>query len=1254
MELNFSTTRVRWFLALLAVFLLLFGVSATVFAQGGARGAMTGTVKDSTGAVIPDTTVQIINQGTGVVERTVTTGKDGSFSATLLPVAMYRLVVTAPKTANFAKAEAVGVEVRVAETTPVSIVMKPGGATELVEVSGVAAVVNTVNPTTGTTIGAHTAEDLPLASRNFLTLLALSAGANGEIFDGGQLGRGAVSMNVNGQRPTNNNYQLEGVNVNDINLPIFDNVALPNPDAIQEFKTQTSLYDASQGRNGGGNIQVLLKSGGDKYHGTVYEFERNTALNANSWFNKRDQIYNDGDVDPTLNHQGVFRQHTYGATLGGPVPIGKNWFWFGSYQGAQAVSGTSNFTFFGTNMVVLPTNRSEASLISTFFPTGIPASQANIPGGTAGHLSPVALAFLNLPASNCPGINDGTHCIPTVGGTVGGVGSINRTGAGKYKADEFTVSMDKELTPKDKLTGRVFWDKDNQAQPFATASTLPFPRGLPHGNHFGTAAWTRTLSSNVVNNARFGFSRFHFSQNPQEPISLEDVGATRGNSADFPAVFRIAISGTGGFSLGTGVNDDRGGFFNTFEWSDDLSISHGKHLLRAGGTVSRYQLNRFNNFSVRGSVAFSTTGAGFFDPADPSLTGFQNFLLGRVGGVQGNSGFASFHFRATDYAAYFQDDWKIRPRLTLNLGLRWEGLSVAHEKNNFLTSFANVGDGGTGVVQFIHPEQTEVVGTPGVSSCTLTSCLDMNNFAPRIGFAWNIFGDQKTVVRGGYGMYYQRMSNQSLLQTSGGQPFAQPISVAPNSVPFNDPVPGSLPLSAFPLPTDRSIPPLLAFCDATGHDPSGHFVSCTAGAPLFGNSSGTSSSLTGFLFFPRRDLHAPKAMQWNLGVQREVAKGWMAEIAYVGSRGISLLGPGNASNAAQVCTLAAPCTIPASIGQNVAVAAGTPNVLKNLDGTITINGSTVANADARVNPKYMGLQNDHTLQISNGGSSTYHAMQASVIHQFAAGLYFQAAYTWSKSIDNSSGSSFQDEINGNNPFGDQTSNFRFYRGLSDFDRTHRLTISYNYELPFNRWFGVENHGLGKIVNGWAINGVNTFQSGTPFQITDSSRASLNDPSTANTFDYVAQLIPGTPLGSVVTGTIPDLASLIAGGGLPGQYVDLSKFTEVCVNSQNVTVACGAGTFSSLSGGLGRNVFRGPFQQTWDLSLIKSTKVTERVGVDFRAEVFNILNHPAFASPQFAGAQYGNYGIVDVAAGDSSILNTVNAPRIMQFGLKVVF
>lgn len=1196
----------------------------TAHAQAGPTGAISGTVRDPQGAAVPGASVEVVNQATGVAERTATTNDGGQFTVTALPVATYRLVVTAQ---GFSRAEAPDVKVNVTETTSVQIPLQVGRVEESVTVTDTATAVQLANPATGQTLQAETVEQLPLSTRNFLTLLTLSTGANTELFQSDALGRGAVTINVNGQRPTNNNYQLEGINANDVNLPTLDNVPLPNPQTVQEFKTQTSLYDASQGRNGGGNIQVALKSGTNEFHGDVFAFVRNNVFNANDFFN------NLQGVERPVNRQGQ-----YGFSIGGPIYLpnfgeggrslhsGKNrHFFFFNYQGTNAASGAAPGTFFSTNIPVFPADRSEANLIAAFFPGGLPA-------GVAG-LDPVVLRLLNLPGSQCATFGD-RFCIPTVDPLPDNpaVGRLVRSGLGTYEDDQFTISTDHQLTGANKLTFRYFDGKSALFQPFdtLTTSSIPQPRTTPATNRFLKLGLTSVLTQTVVNEFRAGFNRFTFRNRPTEFIGVGDIGQTRANSGEFPAATRFLVQGF--FSVGTGVNDDRGGAFNTFVLGDDVSWSRGAHTLRFGAEGSHYQLNRFNNFATRGSLTFGAGGAAD-GPGFSGLTSVQNFLLGRVTGGQAGAGFSTFYFRATDYALYAQDDWKVTPRLTLNLGVRYELLSTAHEKQNFLSNLAGFNDGTPPPGRIIHPAETPRVGTPGVSRCTLLNCYDTNNWAPRVGFAYDLFGDQKTVLRGGYGIYYQRVSNQPLLQTAGGLPFAQAFAPARFSVTTQNPFPAIRPQSDFPLAQDQVIPQLV------GINANGSPV-FTGNAANGGNPTGP---FAGFLFFPSRDFHAPYAQQWNLTAQREVAKHWLAEVGYVGTRGVGLIGTGRAVNSAQICTQASPCVIPASVAAGVAIAPGASGVTRNADGSLSITESTFANRDLRVPANYIGIANNRLFGQEQLGSSVYHSLQASLTRRFVQGLYAQLAYTWSKSLDNGSGSTFQDELNGLIHFGDYFDP-RDNRGPSDFDRTHRLVFSYNWELPVTRWLGLETSGLRHVLGGWSLNGIATLQSGTPFNIFDSGAATLQDPEGQNGL-YKATYIGGQVLTS---GSARDRIN---------QYVNLGAFLPGgrCVNRQNQIVSCDdPDAQASAIGNLGRNAFRGPFQTNWDTSLVKLVRFTEATSLEFRAEFFNVLNHAAFQSPQAAGGALGNYGLVDVSAGDSSILATANRPRTIQFGLKLNF
>src|SRR5437867_1425749 len=344
--------------------------------QGGATGAITGTVEDPSGAVLAGADVRILNQDTGALARSLKTDANGSFTATLLPVGSYTVSVTS---GGFQEAKFSDIPVRVTETTRMTAKLRPQAVQEKIDVQAEVQAVDTTTATTGEAVDARTVRELPLATQNFQQLLSLSSGAQSDLNSSAQLGRGNVRILVNGQREDNNNYLIEGISATDYNVAQSTNVPLPNPDVIGEFKVQTSLYDATQGRNGGGNVNAILKSGTKTFHGDAYEFFRNDKLNANEYFLNRA-----GQPRPTV------KQNIFGGSLGGPV--GKNaeaGFFFVNYQGTRQRSGLSPGTAISNpGLPILPTDRSAASLANAF-------STANFPI-IATDIDPVVLALLNF------------------------------------------------------------------------------------------------------------------------------------------------------------------------------------------------------------------------------------------------------------------------------------------------------------------------------------------------------------------------------------------------------------------------------------------------------------------------------------------------------------------------------------------------------------------------------------------------------------------------------------------------------------------------------------------------------------------------------------------------------------------------------------------------------------------------------------------------------------------------------------------
>src|SRR5580704_11049986 len=413
-----------------------------VLAQGGATGAITGTVQDTLGAVLSGAKVDIVSEATGQTERHLTTDSSGNFNATLLPVGSYTVQVSA---AGFATTKFPGISVNITETTRITAKLKVTSVTEVVEVQSQVAQVDTTDATTGQSLGSTTITNLPLATRNFQQLLTLSAGASSDLNNASQLGRGQVYIHVNGGREDNNNYLIEGISVADYSFGELTYTPLPNPDAIQEFKVSTSLYDATQGRNGGGNINATLKSGTSSLHGDLWEYFRNTSLDATDYFLKRV----------------VIQQNIFGGDLGGPVaPMARLGYFYVNYQGTRQRSGASPGTFINSPSIpyVPVQDRQSASRMAT-----------DCNGGAA--IDPVALNILNVKSDQF-GAGAGGYLFPlptNVASTTpcGTAVPFVVSKPGKFTDDQFTGNWDREFrNGRDHLSERFFWSDSDTFQPF--------------------------------------------------------------------------------------------------------------------------------------------------------------------------------------------------------------------------------------------------------------------------------------------------------------------------------------------------------------------------------------------------------------------------------------------------------------------------------------------------------------------------------------------------------------------------------------------------------------------------------------------------------------------------------------------------------------------------------------------------------------------------------------------------------------------
>jgi hypothetical protein len=1181
----------------LGVFITCF--SEFMLSQGGATGAITGTVQDSSGAVLSGTKVDIVNEATGQVERHLTTDSSGGFTATLLPVGSYAVQVSA---AGFATTKFPGILVNITETTRMTAVLKVTSVNEVVEVQSQVAQVDTTDATTGQSLGSTTITNLPLATRNFQQLLTLSAGASSDLNNASQLGRGQVFIHVNGGREDNNNYLIEGISVADYSFGELTYTPLPNPDSIQEFKVSTSLYDATQGRNGGGNINATLKSGTASFHGDAWEYFRNTVLDANDFF---------------LNRAGlprpVIQQNIFGGDLGGPVgPKAKLGYFYVNYQGTRQRSGASPGTFINTSIPVIPTDRSEGNLLKTFFPSG---------GLT--NIDPVALALLNF-KSNQFGGGGGGWLLPTVPGTPGftngklNFGPLILTSTGKFTDDQFTTNWDREFRGgKDRVAFRFFWANSDTFQPFGadsfqiqtggvpTPNNLNFPLDIPLHNRVGSITETHLFSNKIVNELRFGVNIISDKLNNQPPVTNSQVGINIPTANQDPNIYRFTF---GSWAFGPFPQQLQSALSDTFVLLDTLGWSYGAHQFRFGGELDRT--------TIRRNLPVADNGLLFFSPPTQG-TDFQSFLAGAPFFGEAGGGLGNHDYRIPSYSWFAQDDYRASKTLTLNLGFRNEFVGAPYDElchlGNTDPPLANT----TGQ-PFVYPTCVSQFKLPGLSG-TLNRAALNNEFAtvwePRIGFAYDFLGRHNTTIRGGYGIYSVREDLGAVDNLSFSAPF---FPIAVNFLPGA----GSLTNLFQPNPKTgfTGIPPLGVLSPTFVPQAalfSGFAPSCTLGngnpstnpeqcGPTF---TGNVNSFIGL----QVPLHwiAATTQQWNFTVQHELGRNWFFEIGYVGTKGTHLRSTFDPDQAT-LATLQHPVTIP---GVSCAGVRAPGKSCQIVD-------TTAENANARA--PFLGLAPSAFESFSPNSDSHYHSLQATVSHRFSGGLYWQSAYTFSKAIDDVSTATVAFDTR----FNDQN-NARASRGLSDFDRRHRFVTSAVYQLPFFSHAGGFTRGA---LGGWEISGVLTLQSGLPFTPIDSAGGSayaLSSPNLAT-----PTFTPGSSCASAPTS-----------GGVEsrlGHWVNPAAYMPDAV----IPLANGAPGDATGYGNAPRNCVIGPPQKNVDFTLGKTFKLTERQSLRFRADFFNLFNHPSFANPSATD--------VESPSSFTQITSVVGTPRLIQFSLKYGF
>ncbi len=1124
-----------------------------LFAQSAGTGALTGRVTDPSDSVIPGVVVALISVETGQTRMSTTDGA-GVYRFGLLPSARYRLRFAAP---GFRTVEVSDVKVLVTETLGIDQRLEVSQRPEEVLVQAEAQPVQTQTSVQGTVVGHRAVTGLPLTNRNYTQILGLSAGTAVGVNNASAFGRGTQDVSVNGAAPEQNNFQMDGVAVNNLastgiaadNL-LYTGIGIPNPDAIEEFKIQTSLYDASYGRNPGANVNVVTRAGTNAYHGSLFEFFRNSRLNATSFFQNRDG----------RGARQALNQHQFGGAVGGPLKKQKLLF-FLSAQETRQTNGVAAQGFSSAILPPIPTgDRSDTAsfrreLGAAMCPQNHPGDNRyrTVFGGVqvacdGSNINPVAIKVFQLK------LPDGRYFVPSP--TNGTFQAMTFTVPARFTEHQVVANADYLLSPKHTLAARYFFSYDPARIPFPTVQTNGLPGSDADALYSNTNAvlkLTSVAGSRLVNEARVSFQRNITILDQTDPATNQQLGIT-GIIPTFKQATHLILPGL--FSMFGPVSAPVYNPENQFQWADQVLWMRGRHAIRAGAEFERVQWNMVYQGLSRGNLFFLSapdfllglpgcspgdTACGPANPGRTNGTPFSNIFQCLFCVRSGPDGIIH-GYRLSNWNAFVQDDIRVNARLSVNVGVRWEYFGALSDKYGSLTNvwlsqlaLVDVPPPGGTLAGYVVPNNFPGTPPEGVlksnRSLPVRTGPPWNNFGPRFGFAWQPLQSGRLVVRGGVGVYYDRVPGDKFVHSvEQGNPYAVTLDYAAAGSYFaslENPFP-STPLSFVPRTINLA--------------------------------TGASSNLN--LPFLDEHLHTPLTRQYNLTVQYEFAKRWVLDAGFVGSSGINQANYNHNYNTAR---LASPS-----------------NPIRG----ITTN--TLQNVFLRV--PYLGFQPGGLQGTGFDGIYNYSSLQLTVRKEFSRGFQMQGAYTWSKNLTNLYNSS----ANSNN-----SSDLAQQYGPASFSRPHRLVLVYHWELPA----GPKAGWAGKLSRGWGLSGVTVAQSGTPLTITDSRGGTIFgvSGSTALTSIGRAELCPGATYASIATpGGVQSRLGGSSGG--PG-YWNRSAFCAVPV------IGNGTGYGNS-----GVGIVQGPGQFNWDLSLSKMTPLGEGRGLLFRAEMFNALNHAQFSNP----------------------------------------
>jgi hypothetical protein len=1089
-----------------------------------ATGTIAGVIADPTGAVIQQAKVTVTNVGTTANQQTVT-DRNGFYQVQHLPIGNYQVAVEAP---GFSKETSSPSSLDINQTLRIDFKLQIGRVSDVVNVESQESTVETQNSTVGGTVTGEAIFELPLNGRNTLDLLATQPGVTLTNPDSGAAG----SYSIGGGRTDSVTYLLDG----GLNNDLLSNgvVVNPNPDAVAEFRVIESSYAAEYGRNAGGIVSIVTKSGTNDLHGTMYDYARNDFFDANDFFsNQQDQP------------RAVLKRQQYGLTFGGPVVIprivnGRNkLFFFFSYQGQKQNQVILN----GEQQTYTPAEANgdfsqavnggpDPNVVA--FLANNPEYQANPQLASLGiidpsKIDPVAQAYFK------------NGLIPTSAS-----GFLFPTASAIDNANEYLGKIDIVASSRDTISGTFTAHDEKTTSPFGNA-TVP---------GYTSASFTQTYSGNITYTHTFTPSLF----NELRVSAVRSTPTVRAPTANLPSPASLGIQITpdlitgptdlyfyqSGLTVGFSPNGPTSYANTVYSYYDNLSWTRGRHNLKGGFFFSPYENNTDYSFYVNG--AFSFFGSGTYVGSGTDLA---DFLFGLPDNYF-QAAKALNDIRTHQYAGYLQDDWKVKKNLTLNLGIRYEYAEPKYDTQGRSFTFIP----GAQSQRFVNaPTGLLYPGDPGAPKGT--NFPDKNDWAPRAGFAWDVFGNAKTAIRGGFGMFYDILKGEDNLQFNGSPPFYSEPSVY-----FSPTVPTPSGSTAYmytaadpgflsnPFGTNNTGTPN----GFPSHPPS----STVSYAPFLPLSSG------GGIFLVDPHLRTPYVFQYNLDVQQELPSGMVLDIGYVGYSAHKLTSLVDIN--------------PFPLGSNTRI--------YDPDSNNAIYGNL-----------------DQFQNVSNAG---YNALQTSVTRRFAGSklgnAFFTFAYTWSHEIDNASG--FR-QRNYSVPYYDHNE----FRASGDTDLRNTLTFSGGWTLPFDRLGGPKI-----LTKGWSVYPIVTWRTGFALDILSGLSTTNTDPGPAG--DGEAGSVRADLVLPTVATYNPRGQQTI--GGNTGNYffnpLALSNVNALALDQTAQTDAAAlVGQFTY--GSLGRNAFRGPGSINTDVSIAKHFYLLkEKLDAELRGDAFNVFNHANFGNP----------------------------------------